>query len=213
MKTQAIIKEYLENDSIASSALARNMLNMSAYARQLIALHEQKTAQLLPLQTVVTALNRLKQAVLRAPEAYFVIDTISTEYGIMAFRLKERVEAVDWLKKKSNELSKYYLEIHGESLQILCAGELIYPLWQEFGIPEGMIDSQDDLAVMTININKRYLKNPTVLKTLYSAIERTEVQLDLTASVSNQLIIAFEGEQLTEVVTALSKYLDPLTQQ
>lgn len=213
MKTHAIVKEYLENDSVASSALARNMLNTSAYARELIALHEQKTGQLLPLQTVVTALNRLKQAAISAPEAYFVIDTISTESGIMAFRLKERVEAVDWLLNKSKQLGEYYLEIQAESLQILCAGELIYPLWQEFGIPEGMIDSQDDLAVVTININKRYLKNPTVLKTLYSAVERTGADLELTTSVSNVLTIAFQGEQLTEVVAALSKYLDPLTQQ
>lgn len=213
MKVHEFIEKTLEDDAIARTALARGIMNTSAYARELSALYTKQTGMALPLPGMIRALNRLRPLVTPDPEAYFVMDKIATFPGIMAFTVNSHEvseESLLWLKSRSFDRKMFYVELWSpDEVIIFCENDLILPLWQERGRLNGIIGSQGDLGILALTLDGRYRKNPTVIKKLCAILEQQEIQIEYTLSTDKDLLLVLHGHYLVDAVSTMSPYLDP----
>lgn len=168
IKISTIVEKILSESEIAYSALESGILNLSAYAQEILPEVEKRTKKEVKTGSIVTALSRLQKSLTKkeplAPK--LSIDDISVKSGIIELaydKTEENLKNLSKLYQEKNMSNNEFLMItHGLSeIGIICSQKLENKLRKIFRNQKPKIFIPN-LVSLTARFSQDYIITPNI---------------------------------------------------
>lgn len=206
------VREILFTSDIAREALHAGVLNMSAYAEQILPEVEHMTWKSVQKNTVVVALSRIALELEAAPALHptVFIDELSIKAPLADVtyeRTATTLQAAQQLSYVLGLLPAQFLTITQglNEITIIVSQERLAEVESHMQIrPKSIFPN---LVGMTMKFNEEYLIQPNVLYSLLSRLAHQRVNLYEMVSTYTELTVFIDEAQLDKAVAVMNRLL------
>lgn len=202
-----IVENLVSEDEVALEALRANILNLSAYAKQIRPTIEKKLYKNIRIGSIVTALSRLKERISQLPSLRAPVHI--EDMSIKSPLCEITYEVTDGISQIVGRLSTQYSSKGfftftrgiGE-ITIIMSQTLKKIILSNIEVkPKGLYD---DLSAITVRFNEReYVEVPNMIYTLVAAIAGKRINLIEVVSTFTELTFIVRQKDMKETIEIL----------
>lgn len=202
------VKQIVEDDAFAIEAMQRNLLNLSAYAQEILPLVERMTMKPVRPGTIVVALARMAATIGDRPlSPHITIDNFSVTSNLQVISYA-RTHAVSQTIKKgitaSNENQFFTLTEGIHEVTIICSDEIAEQVKSHFS--EQPVSEMENLVAVSIRFSDEYISVPNTIYALVGALALRHINILEIVSTYTELTFVVSKDELEATIQALQTY-------
>lgn len=200
------------NDEMAFEALRKDVLNLSAYSKEIQEEVEDKTFKDVQKQSIVVSLARLREEIqtlepltpnVKANNIY-----VKTELSSAIFKTSAR-ENLNIIRStpKSDPNNKEYLTItQGVNEATVVTTKPLFPGILEIYASHGFepIHIEENVTVIALKFDENYIETPNVVYAILKALAMKKINLLDINTTHNEISLTINQSSLQEVINILS---------
>lgn len=211
LKISDAVRSIIKDDDIALQAMQLGLLNMSAYAQQILPEVETKTFKEIKKGTIVVALSRLAEEINNDVQLRpkVVLDSLSIKSPLCIVTFNKTPNNTKQLntlypKLKIRENSFFTVTQSTSEITIIAPQSLFAKILSHF-------DGQPKIAYenkvgITIGFSDKYLAIPNVLYTIQATLAVHKINFIEIVSTYTEFCFILEKESLDEAMGALRRF-------
>lgn len=210
MRVSDSVKEMLLEDSFVIEVMQRGLINLSAYAKQIHKVVEEKTMKPVALGTIIVALSRLADIISTQPAFHPQVEiaslSVTPTLGELTYEKNE--QNLEKLNAFSNSLinSKDFFTVTEGlyEITIICAENVKNRAIEYFTLePQVTING---LVAVTVRFAHDYIETPNALYSLISALATRHINIIEVASTYKEFSFIVRQSDMEKTVRALDIY-------
>jgi hypothetical protein len=200
------VENHIANDAFAQEALQRGVLNITAYAREILPAIENATEKSVHLPTLVVALSRLTTTVQpMAIQARVKIDNLSITSSLSEV-VFERTDALlqALADFKIPTPTTFFTVTEGlHEVAIICSTEIVNDLAD---LNSKIKAQHNQLVAVSVRFGNHYLEVPNALYSLMGALAVRRINIRELISTYTELTFIVDSQDMDESISALYFY-------
>lgn len=210
LKVAAIVKDILFSSEPELTALSRQVLNLSAYAKRIHSEVERRALKKVQVGTIVVALSRLCSE-LRDEDPLLpkvVLDSIAVKSNLAEITFNKttenKMQAQKLAAKKHFEQADFLATVFGVGeISIFCPMSLVKPVIESFK-PEKPRLLLGHLAALTVQFGDTYIETPNMYFALLRAIAVRKLNIVELISTYTELTFLVRQKDLNELFVLMN---------
>lgn len=200
------VQTVIQGDSEAYNALARGILNLSQYAREIKNKVEELTKKDVAIQSIVVTLTRLE----RKQKAYnflpkVEISNLSVKSPIIELVYTKNQRNLEHVLKLFSTIEKsdetfFSLSTSTNDIAIIASSSLEQKIKKM--ITDTPKEVKHDLSAVSVRFDKALVQEPNIGYSLMHMIALRNITLDEVFSTFNEFTLVFKSEYLHKVIEA-----------
>lgn len=208
IKISDVVFEIIQSDEVALEAIRMGLLNLSAYARQILPLVAERTHKPVSRGAIVTALSRMKDRLNNIPplQPLVKIEDMSIKSPLVEIsyeKTAKTVELASKLNSKSLLGGNFFTVTYGVGeISFIVSEKLKGFILKNFNIAPKAI--YDELVAVTVRFNKEdYVEVPNVIYTLVSTLARRRINIIEIISTFTEISFIVRKKEMIQTTDAL----------
>ena len=214
LKISDAVAEILFSSDLALEALRSGILNLSAYAAQILPQVEATTYKTVQVPSIVVALSRiaktLDQSASLKPKVQ--LDEISIKSPLCDLTFEKTTQTLHQARTLAHHLdiqNQHFLTMTQgvNEITIIATQEYRAEILEHFKTPPKQMFSE--LVGVSMRFSETYLSEPNVIYTLLSFLAVKRINLIEIISTYTELTVVIEQKQMQLALLALNQFLTP----
>jgi hypothetical protein len=205
IKIQDVVKEILYSDEEALFTLSRGYMNLSAYAKHIEKLVEQKAKKEVGTANIVVALSRAKKEI-RKPDPLVQevkINNITTKSPLSEIVFEKTPQLLAKLsslyeKVKTTNDDFIAMTLSTSEITVICSDRIKAAVLKHFKERPRM--SESGLASIGLSLDPKYYRMPNITFSLVRRIAQKRIVISETITTHTEIIFVFKERDLAEVL-------------
>lgn len=206
IKIQDAVRDILLSDDEALFALSHGYMNLSAYAKRIEKLIEEKTKKDVGIPAVVVALSRagkeIKESDLLVQKVHINNITTKSPLSEIVFEKTTRILAklsslYDTVKTSNDDFLTMTLST--SEVTVICSDRIKDAVLKHFKDKPRMIET--GLASIGLSLDPKYYKMPNITFSLLRRIAQKRIVLAETITTHTEIIFVFKEKDLPDILT------------
>jgi hypothetical protein len=206
IKIQDTVRDILYSDEEALFALSRGYMNLSAYAKQIEKVVEQKTKKNVGTPAIVVALSRAKKEI-KKPDPLIQdikINNITTKSPLSEIVFEKTPQLLAKLsslyeKVKTSNDDFLAMTLSTNEITVICSDRIKEAVLKHFADKPRMIES--GLASVGLSLDPKYYSMPNITFSLLRRIAQKRIVLAETITTHTEIIFVFQEKSLPDMLT------------
>lgn len=205
LKIHHAVIEVLYADEEALFALSRGYMNLSAYAKQIESMVEEKTKKGVGLPAIVVSLSRSKKEI-KKPDPLIQeikINNITTKSPLSEIvfektpRLLSRLSSL-YEQVKTTGDDFITMTLSTSEITVICSDRIKESVLKHFKEKPRMIEHS--LASIGLSLDPKYYSMPNITFSLIRRIAQKRIVISETITTHTEIIFVFKEKNLAEVL-------------
>jgi aspartokinase len=208
--TTDAVREILFHSDVPLEALRSGILNLSAYAEQILPEVEKLSWKTVQKNTVVVALSRLANEVTAVPplQPEVILDELSIKAPLADFTFERTDENLKKAQQLPSKLglhnTQFFTVTQGiNEITVIVSQERADEALEYLGVPPKAIFR--NLVGITMRFREDYLGQPNVIYALLARLAKQRINLLEIVSTYTELTAFIEEHELDKAVAVLNK--------
>ena len=206
IKVQDAVREVLYSDEEALFALSRGYMNLSAYAKQIEKIVEQKTMKDVGVAGIVVALSRVKKEI-KKPDPLVqdvAINNITTKSPLTEVVFEKTPQLLAKLsslydKVKTTNDDFLTMTLSTSEITVICSDRIREAVLKHFKDKPLLVES--GLASIGLSLDPKYYSLPNITFSLIRRIAQKRIVLAETITTHTEIIFIFKAKDLSDMLT------------
>lgn len=212
IKISQVLEEIIKKDETVLEAIRLGILNISAYAKSIHNLVEEKTKKEVKLGTIIVAISRLSKKIKKYPPLkldVFVNDAIiKAPLAVISYEKNNQnlSQLSNFEKFSINENDFFTATLGIEEITIVCTKKIAKKVKEEFkSKPKSLLN---DLIGITIKFPEEYLEVPNVIYSYLSKLAVRRINLIEVISTYSEITFIMNKKYLKSANAVLEEFLN-----
>jgi len=211
IKISDVVFEIIQNDEVELEAIRMGLLNLSAYARQILPLVAERTCKPVSRSAIVTSLSRMKNRLNNIPPLHPVvkIEDMSIKSPLTEISYEKTantVELASKLNSKSLLRGNFFTVTYGVGeISFIVSENLKNFILKSFATPPKAV--YEELVVVTVRFNQEdYIEVPNVIYTLVNTLARRRINIIEIISTFTEISFIVRKKEMMQATDALKYF-------
>jgi aspartokinase len=206
-----IVRQIVTESEVPLEAIREEILNFSAYAKQIHPAVEKLTWKSVKVGTITVALTRIAKELPNTPplRPQITIDDLKIKYPLVDISFEKTAHALERLSTIAgileSDAKKVFVTTEGMSeISIVASAKLSETIQNHFGIAPKAIFI--DLVGISVGFDPKYLDIPNTLYTLISAVASQRINIIELISTHTELMFVIRHEDREKCLEVLQRH-------
>jgi hypothetical protein len=206
IKVQDMVRDILYSDEEALFALSRGYMNLSAYAKQIEKVVEQKTMKNVGTAGIVVALSRVKKEIKNSNPLVQDVDinNITTKSPLTEVVFEKTPQLLAKLSSlyervKTTNDDFLTMTLSTSEITVICSDRIKEAVLKHFKEKPLLVES--GLASIGLSLDPKYYSLPNITFSLIRRIAQKRIVLAETITTHTEIIFIFKTKDLSEMLT------------
>ena len=205
-----VVREVVDEDLSLQDALSRDYANLSAVARLVVPRIEERNGTSVNLQSVITALKRLRSRYAPASRTIFQViaeSTVNVRTDVAKISLEKTRKTIEGVRRLLSEHQEDFLQI-SESLTAvtIILDEKALPYMKK-SLGNDYLELESELAAIIVHSTEEIIKTPGCAIAFYNQLSRRHINIEDTVSCYTDTIIIVHMNEASGAFAALSELI------
>ena len=205
------VNEVLSEDGLIIEALQRGVLNISAYAKEILAEVELRTKKPVRVGTVIVALSRLADRIDRQPimASKVAIESYSVATGLSNISYDKTGQVMADLSLVNHSFIEnanafWTITMGRNDFALICSSGIAPRIVGSIGIqPKARADA---MAAISVRFCDKYLETPSAIYSLVGAMALRQINVWEIVSAYTEVIFIIHESEVEAAISALQAY-------
>lgn len=206
LKIHDAVKDTLYQNEEALFALSHGFMNLSAYAKQIEKIVEQKTLKKVGSAAIIVALSRIKTTLKKTDPLTqdIKINNITTKSPLSEIVFQKTPQLLKKLsslyeKVKTGNDDFLTMTLSTNEITVICSDRIKPQILKHF--QDKPLMTQSGLAAIGLSLDPKYYHMPNITFTLLRRIAQKRILLAETITTHTEIIFVFQEQDLSQIIS------------